>query len=502
MDGMLSQDEINALLQGMDLSDTADGGDAAADPAPENSTAENYNNENEAAENAAPVVSDGEELTDVEKDAIGEVANISMGSSATTLYSLVNRKVNITTPVVTLATWKNLLDSYEKPCVFIQIKYTQGLDGTNILVLKEHDVKVITDLMMGGDGTNTDGELGELHLSAISEAMNQMMGSAATSLSTLLQTVIDISPPESSLFDLTEVKDGKEIAPFLGGTFVKIAFRMQIDDLVDSTIMQLYPIDFAKKLVETFINTQMSSLDGTAEEQSAQVKDSAPTQNMQGSAAMADGTDHMTQSGMDGMGQQGPMNMNSMNQMGMNPMGNMGMNQMGNTPMGMNGMNQMGGMDMSQMGMNQMGMNQMGNMNGMNPMGNTPMGMNGMNQMGNMNGMGMMNQMGMMGMPGQNVQNVNVQPAQFQSFSNDNTGMTGQENIGLIKDVPLEVTVELGRTTKSISEILDFSPGTIIELDRIAGEPIDVLVNGKFVAKGEVVVIEESFGVRITEIIK
>ena len=496
---MLSQDEINALLQGMDLSDTADGSDAAA-PAPESSTADN--NDNGYVTDTKPTIGDGEVLTDVEKDAIGEVANISMGSSATTLYSLVNRKVNITTPVVTLATWKTLLDSYEKPCVFIQIKYTQGLDGTNILVLKEHDVKVITDLMMGGDGTNTDGELGELHLSAISEAMNQMMGSAATSLSTLLQTVIDISPPESSLFDLTEVKDGKEIAPFLGGTFVKIAFRMQIDDLVDSTIMQLYPIDFAKKLVETFINTQMSSLDGTAEEQPTQVKDSASEQNMQGSAAMAGTTDHMTQPGMDSMGQQGSMNMNGMNQMGMNPMGNMGMNQMGSTPMGMNGMNQMGGMNMSQMGMNQTGMNQMCNMNGMNPMGNTPMGMNGMNQMGNMNGMGMMNQMGMMGMPGQNVQNVNVQPAQFQSFSNDNTGMTGQENIGLIKDVPLEVTVELGRTTKSISDILDFSPGTIIELDRIAGEPIDVLVNGKFVAKGEVVVIEESFGVRITEIIK
>lgn len=499
MDGMLSQDEINALLQGMDLSDTADGSDTAA-PAPESSTADN--NDNGYVTDTKPTIGDGEVLIDVEKDAIGEVANISMGSSATTLYSLVNRKVNITTPVVTLATWKTLLDSYEKPCVFIQIKYTQGLDGTNILVLKEHDVKVITDLMMGGDGTNTDGELGELHLSAISEAMNQMMGSAATSLSTLLQTVIDISPPESSLFDLTEVKDGKEIAPFLGGTFVKIAFRMQIDDLVDSTIMQLYPIDFAKKLVETFINTQMSSLDGTAEEQPTQVKDSASEQNMQGSAAMAGTTDHMTQPGMDSMGQQGSMNMNGMNQMGMNPMGNMGMNQMGSTPMGMNGMNQMGGMNMSQMGMNQTGMNQMGNMNGMNPMGNTPMGMNGMNQMGNMNGMGMMNQMGMMGMPGQNVQNVNVQPAQFQSFSNDNTGMTGQENIGLIKDVPLEVTVELGRTTKSISDILDFSPGTIIELDRIAGEPIDVLVNGKFVAKGEVVVIEESFGVRITEIIK
>ena len=426
MDGMLSQDEINALLQGMDLSDTADSG-ASPETPQDSSSAENT--DNGYVKDVAPTVGDEEGLTDVEKDAIGEVANISMGSSATTLYSLVNRKVNITTPVVTLATWKTLLDTYEKPCVFIQIKYTQGLDGTNILVLKEHDVKVITDLMMGGDGTNTEGELGELHLSAISEAMNQMMGSAATSLSTLLQTVIDISPPESSLFDLTEVKDGKEISPFLGGTFVKISFRMQIDDLVDSTIMQLYPIDFARKLVETFINTQMANIDEVTEKKPAQPENDTTAQ------IPAPGTDNQTQ-----------MNNTSLN-----------------------------------------GMNQTGNM-----------GMNGMNQMGNM-GMNSMNQMGMMGMPGQNV---NVQPAQFQSFSNDNMGTTGQENIGLIKDVPLEVTVELGRTTKSISDILDFSPGTIIELDRIAGEPIDVLVNGKFVAKGEVVVIEESFGVRITEIIK
>ena len=437
MDGMLSQDEINALLQGMDLSDTADSG-ASPETPQDSSSAENT--DNAYVKDVAPTVGDEEELTDVEKDAIGEVANISMGSSATTLYSLVNRKVNITTPVVTLATWKTLLDSYEKPCVFIQIKYTKGLDGTNILVLKEHDVKVITDLMMGGDGTNTEGELGELHLSAISEAMNQMMGAAATSLSTLLQTVIDISPPESSLFDLTEVKDGKEISPFLGGTFVKISFRMQIDDLVDSTIMQLYPIDFARKLVETFINTQMANIDEVTEKKPEQPENDTTAQ------IPAPGTDNQTQ-------------MNNTNLNGMNQMGNMGMN----------------------------GMNQMGSM-----------GMNGMNQMGNM-GMNSMNQMGMMGMPGQNV---NVQPAQFQSFSNDNMGTTGQENIGLIKDVPLEVTVELGRTTKSISDILDFSPGTIIELDRIAGEPIDVLVNGKFVAKGEVVVIEESFGVRITEIIK
>ena len=201
MDGMLSQDEINALLSGMDLSGDMDSADDTS-----------FSNAYSAAVTEA---SESEELlNEMERDAIGEVANISMGSSATTLYSLVNRKVNITTPVVSMSKWKNLLDEYEKPCVFIQIKYTQGLDGTNILVLKENDVKIITDLMMGGDGTNTDGELGEMHLSAISEAMNQMMGSAATSLSTMLGTVIDISPPSAELLNLIEHTDGTGVANF------------------------------------------------------------------------------------------------------------------------------------------------------------------------------------------------------------------------------------------------------------------------------------------------
>lgn len=416
MDGMLSQDEITALLNGMDLSSALEDSE---EPVQDVSVTE-----------APATIGGGEELlSDVERDAIGEVANISMGSSATTLYSLVNLKVNITTPRVSMAEWKTLLDEYEKPCVFIQIKYTQGLDGSNILVLKENDVKIITDLMMGGDGTNIEGELGELHLSAISEAMNQMMGSAATSLSTMLGTVIDISPPNADLLNLVEYSDGSEISPFLGGTFVKISFRMQIGDLVDSTIMQLYPIEFARKLVDTFISQQMGGAPAAAP---------APAPNP---APMASQAQPQPQPAP-----QPQMDMNA--QMGMQP-------QMGMAP--------------------QMGM----------PMGYPPYGM----------------PMGypQMGMP---MANVNVQPAQFQSFSNDFSAMPSQENIGLIMDVPLEVTVELGRTTKSISDILDFAPGTIIELDRIAGEPIDVLVNGKLVAKGEVVVIEESFGVRVTEIIK
>lgn len=467
MDGMLSQDEINALLSGMDLSDDgAPGGIGSNEEVTEVPSSE------PAASASVQTPDPSELLTDVEKDAIGEVANISMGSSATTLYTLVNRKVNITTPVVELATWDTLMGDYERPCVFIQIKYTTGLDGTNILVLKEHDVKVITDLMMGGDGSNTDGELGELHLSAISEAMNQMMGSAATSLSTMLKTTIDISPPEASLLDLTKIKSGGEVAPFLGGTFVKISFRMQIDDVVDSSIMQLYPIEFARKLVETFIGNTKGESDSTASSAPSQ-----PAETPASSPAGQTGANMTMNPQMDGYG---------MNAMG----GQMGMNPMGMSPQGMN----------PQMGMNPMGMNPMGNMQmGMNPQGMNPqMGMGapmGMNPMG-MYSQGMNPQMNM------RMQNVNIQPAQFQSFSNDGKGIPGQENIGLIMDVPLEVTVELGRTTKSISEILSFTPGTIIELDRIAGEPIDVLVNGKLVAKGEVVVIEESFSVRITEIIK
>lgn len=413
--GMLSQDEINALLNGMsELSDSEPADDVGA---------------------GASASTGGEVLTEDEKDAIGEVANISMGTSATTLYSLVNRKVNITTPVVEMARWEDVIEDYERPCVFIKIQYTVGLEGTNILILKESDVKIITDLMMGGDGTNIEGELGELHLSAISEAMNQMMGSSATSLSSMLGRMIDISPPESSLLNTEMMQKGEDISTFLGGDFVKITFRMQIGDLVDSKIMQLYPVDFAKSLYGYFMDNQepepAASLMTPEMSQPAVAPASAPSPSM----------------GVD---------------MDMGPSMGMAPSPMGMTPSPMN----------------------MASPMGMSPSMGMPSPMNmGMQNMGSM-------------------PNINIQPASFQAFSGDVNAMQSQENISLIKDVPLEVTVELGRTSKVISDILDFAPGTIIELDKIAGEPVDVLVNGKLVAKGEVVVIEENFGVRVTEILK
>ena len=392
MDGVLSQEEINALLNepGAEASDSAEN-----------------------------------ELSDAQKDAIGEIANISMGTAATTLFSLVNHKVEISTPVVSYGTWDDIVQEYEKPCVFIRIAYTVGLDGSNILVLREHDVKVITDLMMGGDGTNTDGELGELHLSAISEAMNQMMGSAATSLSSMLNRKIDISPPNATVINLQEDIDEAEIDSFLTGKFVKISFHMEIGDLVDSTIMQLYPISFAKDMCDGVAKTmEMDSQSVTADSSAANSGNPAGAQPAAASAAHHRHAGHRHPAGALRAERAGPMGQ---------------------------------------------------------PMGQTMMGNTMMNQN--------------MGQP------VNVQPAQFSAFAGGNLGNYQPENIDLIMDVPLQVTVELGRTTKSISDILDLGPGKIIELNKLAGEPIDVLVNGKYVAKGEVVVIEESFGVRITEIV-
>lgn len=399
MDGMLSQDEINALLNGMSFDD-----------------------------NVATATEPESLLTPEEEDALGEVSNISMGTAATTLSSLLNQKVNITTPKVSYMNWDQLSNEYEKPCVLMHISYKEGLDGNNVLVLKEDDVKIITDLMMGGTGVVTDEPLGELHLSAIGEAMNQMMGSAATSMSSLLNRKIDITPPVANLVDLAS--DGSYDKPdFLNKTFVKVSFTMQIGDLIDSEIMQLYPAEFAKELYRMFAPELDGASQQTAEAQPAPPQQSAPQPQP---APQQQPTPQPAPQPMPGMGTFAQ------------PMGY-------GQPMGAFAQ----------------------------PIGYPPMGYPMMPQ-----------------------QDVNVQQASFQAFNPDLAVVTQKENINLIMDVPLEVTVELGRTHKSISEILEFAPGTIVELNKIAGEPIDVLVNGKYVAKGEVVVIEESFGIRITEVIK
>lgn len=406
MDGMLSQEEINALLGNMDADSTSE--EAAPDTVQTSSD-----------------ISDTDKLTPEESDALGEISNISMGTAATTLSILVNNRVDITTPTVSYTTLEELSAQSEAPVVFIYISYKTGLQGKNLLILKERDVKVITDLMMGGDGTNVDDtELSDLHLSAICEAMNQMMGSAATSMSSMINEMVDISPPTATRVDFGEGLEEAGLADLSGQLFAQVSFRMEIGDLVDSEIMQLYPIEFARLIYQQFVGkTGGDSAENTPASEAVAAEPAEPTpQPVPEPTPQPAAPAPQPQAAP-------PQNFANPQQQ----------------PMA--------------------GMQQ--------PMYAVP------------------------------PQDINIQPAQFQNFAQaPQLDGIAPENIDLIMDVPLEVTVELGRTSKSIKDILDFAPGTIIELDKLAGEPIDVLVNGKFVAKGEVVVIEESFGIRVTEIIK
>ncbi len=383
MGDMLSQAEIDALLNGGTNSGSGSNTEAGSDS----------------------------ELTIQEVDALGEMGNISMGTSATTLYALLGHKVMITTPQVTVCSWEELSEQFSTTYVAVKVEYTEGLNGANLLVLKENDAKVITDLMMGGDGSNTSGELTDLHLSAIGEAMNQMIGSAATSMSSMFDKKVDISPPKA--FSMT-FKENPDIVFQPGDKLVKIAFKMEIGELIDSEIMQLIPLSFAKILVENLINAD------------AGIK-AQPQNNSSVSAPQSKPQQMPSQPQQHSQQQYQEPQYNQMQQ----------------------------------------GMGQQYNEQQHQARFREP---------------------------------VNVQPAQFQAFDD---GMISLErkNIGLIMDVPLQVTVELGRTNKFIRDILEFGPGSIIELDKLAGEPVDILVNGKVIAKGEVIVIDESFGVRITDII-
>ncbi len=192
-------------------------------------------------------------MTPQEIDTLGEIANISMGTSATALSALVNNlKVDITTPNIELIRKSDSLDDYQEVCTLVHINFVKGLSGSNVLILHDEDVLKITDLMLGGDGKNATGEVTEMHMSAVSEAMNQMMGSASTSLSMLLNRDVDISPPKTDNIDVESVKVFEKLFVSEEKDFVKIKFKLKIGDVVDSVMVQLYPISFAKDMVSLF----------------------------------------------------------------------------------------------------------------------------------------------------------------------------------------------------------------------------------------------------------
>ncbi|MBE3101108.1 MAG: flagellar motor switch phosphatase FliY [Firmicutes bacterium] len=325
------------------------------------------------------------ELTSDERDVLGEIGNISMGTAATTLSVLLNRKVMITTPVVSITSMSELEQEYPSPCIAVEVEYTEGLEGTNLLVMRDEDVKLITDLLMGGSGTYAEGKLNEMHLSAISEVMNQMIGSSSTSLATVFKHPINISTPKATVVDLN--REGLNIFS-KEDPLIKVDFRMEIEGLLESHIMQVMPLSFGKMMVEKLF----SSINGASKpEQANQIPTQTAVQSVVPETGVA--AKEITE------------------------------------------------------------------------------------------------------------QRINVKPVQFQSFDKEEPDYKSINNIDIILDIPLQVTVELGRTKKEVRDILKLGTGSIIELDKLAGEPVDILVNGKYIARGEVVVIDENFGVRVNDII-
>lgn len=359
--GMLSQEEIDALLSGSD--------DLGTTPEKEVSS---------------------DSLTDMERDAIGEIANISMGTAATTLSQLVGRRVQITTPRVDLTTAHQIFQEYPLPHVLINVRYKKGIDGSNILVLSREDGSVIVDLMMGGMGANPSTDLSEIQISGISEAMNQMMGSAATSMSTMFSSVIDITPPKIYVAENEDEVNLVQQNLETNEELVRISFRFVIEDIIDSVMLQVLPLNVAKEMAAKLI--QQMTTQEKPPQQTEKPKYQAPPPPPPETSW------------------EPPVDMYTKPQTSF------------------------------------------------------------------------------------------VQQARFSPLSPVGTPSL-PSNLGLIYDVPLQVSVELGKATKTIKEILELGPGSVIELDRLAGEPVEMIVNGKLIAKCEVVVINETFGIRITEII-
>lgn len=402
----LSQDEIDALMN---------------DEEDEESAAEN-----EAAENGA-ALEDVSDLSSEEIDVIGEVNNIAMGSSATALSTLLDEKVDITTPEVEVQTFKQLIEQYDRPCVLVKVEYVEGIEGLSLLVIDTEDAAVIADLMMGGDGLEgMDQEmLNEISISAVGEAMNQMMGAASTAMSNILDELVNISPPTAEYIDLDDViEEGRDwFDP--DEKIVVTSFKLKVGEVIDSSFKQISSYNFVKNLAESLLHGNTGLMDNTIdqeeiekeikEEVDTSVKDEyqeepAAAQKSE-PAAQTHSTSGQTQPEPSREPRRQPQNRNI-----------------------------------------------------------------------------------------EREEKVNVQSAQFPEF-NEASSQPLPNNMELIKDVPLEVTVRLGKTVMKIRDILDLGDGSIIELDKLAGEPVDLLVNGKLVAKGEVVVIDENFGFRVKDII-
>lgn len=387
------------------------------------------------------------EFTTYEIDAVGEIMNISMGSAATAVSELLNAKVWITTPEVKVVKVGELNYDNLEPAICVKIVYVTGITGLNMMILKQDDVQLILNQLLGNPLViSPDFEFDEMNISAVSEVMNQMMGASATALSDLLGMTVDISTPtpyiieEAKFGDLCEMDNDQSV--------VAVSFNLTIDGVMNSEFMSVLSLDLAKtlsaKMIDQFKIEEEQKAAAAAAEAAAQATAQAPA-----------APPPAPMSGQTQMPQGQPM-------APMQPMQPMQPGQPASQPM-------------------------------YQQPAYPPQG-----------GYGYPNQYAAYGAYPPPMPPVNIQNAQLHQFDNVDFGLPGdqQDNLKLLMGVPLEISVEIGTATRKVKEILEFSQGTIIELERQAGAPVDVVVNGNLIARGDVVVIDDNFAVRITEIVK
>lgn len=428
----------------------------------------------------------------LEIDAIGEVLNISLGASATAVSTMLNTRVDITTPIVNVMKKGEFEMGRVEPAVGVTITYVSGLEGKNVMLLKRHDVKVIVERLMGMEIADEDFELNEMNVSAVCEVMNQMMGASATALSEFLGKVVNISTPTS--FEVDDVDEFKNTSFPNDSPMVVVGFTLKIADQMESEFFNIMPINLAKSLVEGILPASaITPVETETVETPAPAAEPAPApapseqpgktlsqeeieQMLNGGASAAQSepaaampqTADVPQAAMPqqtAVPQPAPMPQQAV------------MPQQTTMPQQTAMPQQMPDAAMLQMQMMQQMMQQMQQMQ----------------------------QQMMETKDRPEPKMINVQPVSRPNLAqNKEIILEGEqeENMELIMGVPLEISVEIGRTKKLVKDILDFTKGSLVVLDKLAGEQVDLLVNGQCIAKGDVVVVEDNFGIRITEIMK
>ena len=441
-------------------------------------------------------------FNEMELDAIGEIMNISLGASATAVSTMLSTVVNITTPVVNVLTRDEFEFRRLEPAIGVEIDYVEGLEGKNIMMFRREDVRIIVNTMMGVEDDDTPFEMDEIHISAICEVMNQMMGASATALSEFLGTIVNISTPKS--FDIGEPEEFKNTYFTEKDGMVVVRFRLEIEGKLNSEFMNIMPPSLAKRLLEPFADS-FAATAPEPEPEPAPAPAAAPAPASTSGGSMSQEELDAMLSSMGGAPAPAPTSGGSMSQEELDAM----LSSMGGAsapapaaasasdsaapapaPAAPAPQPAAGGQPYYPYP----------------PMGADPMMLQLLNQM-------QQTQMQMMEMmknvkpheaasaPASSGSSI-IRPLESsQIYETSEGGEEDKTNQEMLMKVPLEVSVEIGRTKRLVKDILEFTQGTLVVLDKMAGEQVDLFVNGQCIARGDIVVVEDNFGIRITEIV-